>query len=105
MIRWIFRLSTRIYALLVGGRAIYVADDSPLVVEYDNISTHLKNIRKPLLSHTVNTITGHGPFRDHLALIKLTDEPSCPKCGANTDSNIHFIFDLLQKDQKKVTEC
>ena len=59
------------------------------------ISTHLKNIR----------ITGHGPFRDHLALMKLTDEPSCPKCGANTDSNIHFIFDLLQKDQKKVTEC
>ena len=67
------------------------------------ISTHLKNIRKPLLSHTVNTITGHGPFRDHLALIKLTDEPSCPKCGANTDSNIHFIFDCIyyRKIRKK----
>ena len=37
----------------------------------------------------------HGPFRDHLALILLFDEPSCPKCGTNNDSNIHFTFDCI----------
>ena len=68
-------------------------------------STHLKNLRKPLVSHTVNTITGHDAFIYHFALMKLTDEPSCPKCCTNTDSNIQFIFAhfLLQRDQKKVT--
>ena len=68
-------------------------------------STHLKNLRKPLVSHTVDTITGHDAFIYHFALMKLTDEPSCPKCGTNTDSNIQFNFAhfLLQRDQKKVT--
>ena len=45
----------------------------------------------------------HGPFRDHLALILLFDEPSCPKCGTNNDSNIHFTFDCIyyRKIRKK----
>ena len=55
-------------------------------------SQHLAKLRKPLLSHTINTITGHGPFRKHLLRLKLTDEPSCPFCGANEDTNIHYIF-------------
>ena len=71
------------------------------------ISTLKKIIKKSLLSHTVNTITCHSPFRDHLALIELTDEPSCPKCGANTDSQTStFIFDCIycRKIRKKVTK-
>ena len=68
------------------------------------ISTLKKIIKKSLLSHTVNTITCHSPFRDHLALIELTDEPICPKCGANTDSQTStFIFDCIycRKIRKK----
>ena len=56
------------------------------------ISTH---IQKTPLSQTVNTITGYDPFKDHLARMRLTDEPSCPKRPANTDSNIRYIFDCI----------
>ena len=59
----------------------------------NKIKAPLLQLRKPLLSHTINTITGHGPFREHLARMKLADETSCPNCGAVTDSHIHFIFE------------
>ena len=45
-----------------------------------------------MLSYTINTITGHGPFRKHFLRLKLTDELSCPFCGADEDINIHYIF-------------
>ena len=59
----------------------------------NKIKAPLLQLRKPLLSHTINTITGHGPFREHLARMKLANETSCPYCGAVTDSHIHFIFE------------
>ena len=55
----------------------------------------LENIGKPLLSHTVNKITGHGPFIDHLALMELTDEPTLPKCGINTDSKFTLFVTVF----------
>ena len=43
------------------------------------IHTHLKKDQKTLLISYSYTIAGHGPVRDHLALIKLTDESKLPK--------------------------
>ena len=56
------------------------------------ISEPILHLKRPSISKVINTITGHGPFRSHLHKLKLTDEPSCPKCGANSDCNTHFIF-------------
>ena len=55
------------------------------------------------MSLTINTITGYIPFRDNLAPMKVTDNPSCPKCGANTDSNIHFFDCIYYRKIRKIT--
>ena len=52
----------------------------------------LCTLRKPLLTHTINTVTGHGTFRSHLSKLKMYHEPSCPMCCASQDTNIHFVF-------------
>ena len=34
----------------------------------------IRNLQKPLLTYTIDTITGHGPFRSHLVKLKLRDD-------------------------------
>ena len=34
----------------------------------------IRNLQKPLLTYTINTITGHGPFRSRLIKLKLRDD-------------------------------
>ena len=50
------------------------------------------HLKRTIVSRVINTITGHSPFRSHLYKLKLTDEPSCPKCGENSDCDSHFIL-------------
>ena len=59
----------------------------------DMTSLHtIRYLQKPLLTYTINTITGHGSFRSHLVKLKLSDEPSCPYCGSIQDTNIHYVY-------------
>ena len=50
------------------------------------------HLKRTIVSRVINTITGHSPFRSHLHKLKLTDEPSCPKCGENSVSESHVIL-------------
>ena len=56
----------------------------------------LTTLHKPITNQTMPVLTGHGPFRSHLAKLQLVDEPSCPNCGSHQDTSMHF-FSIFQK--------
>ena len=47
---------------------------------------------KPIINQTMYVLTGHGPFRSHLARLQLVDEPSYPNCGSHEDTSMHFLL-------------
>ena len=78
-----------------------LAQSTKEILKYINIKTLplLKSLRKPMIAQTMYTLTGHGPFRAHLVKLRLTDEPSCPKCGAVSDTNLHFLLSCPRYQQ------
>ena len=71
-----------------------LAQSTKEILKYINIKTLplLKSLRKPMIGQTMYTRTGHGPIRAHLVKLRRTDEPSCPKCGTASNTNLHYLL-------------
>ena len=56
-----------------------------------NKSNQLLNLDRKKLKLMVALITGHCILRKHLSIMGLSDEPTCPKCGQEDDTPLHFF--------------
>ena len=61
---------------------------SVLNVRFD---TSIINFNRQDITSIMAVLTGHGPFKAHLAKLKLADETDCPKCGQELDTSEHYI--------------
>ena len=45
-----------------------------------------------MIALTMYTLAEHCPICADLVKLRLTDEPSCTKCGAVNDTNLHYLL-------------
>ena len=77
------------FATTERGRRLHSIDPS---MPFGKFAALINSLPRRHASALCQLITGHVLLNNHLTRIGKIDSPTCPKCGANTETVRHFVL-------------